>query len=54
MPSSRESSQPRVQTEVFTLQVDSLPSEPPGLVAVMLIWKEKKVKGNRVQEKTQS
>ena len=32
MPSSRGSSQPRVQTQVSlgSLQVDSLPSEPPG------------------------
>ena len=30
MPSSRRSSQPRDQTQVPTLQVDSLPSEPPG------------------------
>jgi len=30
MPSSRGSSQPRDQTQVSILQVDSLPSEPPG------------------------
>ena len=30
MPSSRGSSQPRDQTQSPTLQVDSLPSEPPG------------------------
>ena len=30
MPSSRGSSQPRDQTQVSTLQVYSLPSEPPG------------------------
>ena len=30
MPSSKESSQPRDQTQVPTLQVDSLLSEPPG------------------------
>ena len=30
MPSSRGSSQPRDQTQASTLQVDSLPSEPPG------------------------
>jgi len=29
MPSSRASSQPRDQTQVFTLQADSLLSEPP-------------------------
>ena len=29
-PSSRESSQPRDQTRSFALQVDSLPSKPPG------------------------
>ena len=30
MPSSRGSSQPRDQTQVFCIAVDSLPSEPPG------------------------
>ena len=30
MPSSRRSSQPRDRTRVSSLQVDSLPSEPPG------------------------
>ena len=30
MPSSRGSYQPRDQTKVSALQVDSLPSEPPG------------------------
>ena len=30
MPSSRDSSQPRDRTQVPTLQVDSLLSEPPG------------------------
>ena len=30
MPSSRGSSQPRDQTQVSILQMDSLPSEPPG------------------------
>ena len=29
MPSSRGSSPPRDQTQVFVLRVDSLPSEPP-------------------------
>ena len=30
MPSSRGSSQPRDQTQVSQLQMDSLPSQPPG------------------------
>ena len=30
MPSSRESSQPRIESRSPTLQVGSLPSEPPG------------------------
>ena len=30
MPSSRESSQPRDQTQVSSITVDSFPSEPPG------------------------
>ena len=30
MPSSRGSSQPRDQTHVSQLQMDSLPSQPPG------------------------
>ena len=30
MPSSRGSSQPRDQTKVSCMQMDSLPSEPPG------------------------
>jgi len=29
-PSSREAFQPRDQDQVFHLQADSLPSEPPG------------------------
>ena len=30
MPSSRGSSQPRDQTQVSCMQMDSLPSKPPG------------------------
>ena len=34
MPSSRGSSQPRIEPASPTLQADSLPSEPPG----KLLW----------------
>ena len=34
MPSSRGSSQPRIEPTSPTLQADSLPSEPPG----KLLW----------------
>ena len=38
MPSSRGSSQPRGRAQVSALQVDSLPSEPPGKPRASPLW----------------
>ena len=43
MPSSRRSSQPRDQTQVFHFQAASLPSEPPPFMFIskmLVLWRE--------------